>query len=153
MDLKLNAEVYRIGLNIGLFSISDIVKWADKVIDKLNVPPYEFIELAMSSKETPAEVNLKLMEIEGDVDKDLSIHIVLGLMNQYLTSPKDLLNAIKILDKLIEYLPDVGSYDWIEMELHSFSDALGIHIETNTEIYNRMRKFLANFTPYLKFYF
>ena len=51
MDIKLSAEVYRIGVSIGLLATQDVIKWADNVIKQCEIPPYEIIELSLSVKE------------------------------------------------------------------------------------------------------
>ncbi|MFF2878451.1 hypothetical protein ACFVR2_19230 [Gottfriedia sp. NPDC057991] len=71
MDLKLNAEVNRLGLTIGLLTIEDVINWADNVIEHHDFPPYEIIELSLSSKESLEKVILKLMMFQGEVDNDL----------------------------------------------------------------------------------
>ncbi|QKE71689.1 hypothetical protein HPK19_02250 [Arthrobacter citreus] len=60
------------------------------------------------------------MMIEGGVDNDLPPKIILGLLNEYLHSTQDMLNVIKIMDKLIKHLPD--TCEWIEIEIHFLSD-------------------------------
>ena len=51
MDIKLSAEVYRIGVSIGLLATQDVIKWADNVIKQCDSQPYEIIELSLSVKE------------------------------------------------------------------------------------------------------
>ena len=46
MDIKLSAEVYRIGVSIGLLTIEDIMKWADNVIEQYYTPPCESEKLS-----------------------------------------------------------------------------------------------------------
>ncbi|MFB7140501.1 hypothetical protein ACFCYN_12675 [Gottfriedia sp. NPDC056225] len=118
MDIKLISEVYRIGLAIGLLTIEDVINWADKVIEYHDFPPYQFIELSLSTKENLEKISLKLMMIEGGVDNDLPPKIILGLLNEYLHSTQDMLNVIKIMDKLIKHLPD--TCEWIEIEIHFY---------------------------------
>ncbi|GGA49537.1 hypothetical protein [Psychrobacillus lasiicapitis] len=95
MDIKLSAEVYRIGVSIGLLTIEDIMKWADNVIEQYDTPRYEIIELSLSAKKKLEDITLSLMEISGDFDNNLPPKIILQKM-----------------DKVIQYLPD--SFEGIE---------------------------------------
>ncbi|SES45607.1 hypothetical protein [Psychrobacillus sp. OK032] len=154
MDIKLSAEVYRIGVLIGLLNIQDVIKWADSVIEQCDTPPYEIIELSLSAKEKLEDITLRLMEIRGDFDdNDLSSKVILGLLNQYLNTPEDIANVIEKLDKLIEYLPD--SYEGIKMEIHFLSDGFYLAEENIygdlKEVHSNLKEFLIRFIDYTKY--
>lgn len=154
MDIKLSAEVYRIGVLIGLLNIQDVIKWADNVIEHCDTPPYEIINLALSANEKLEDITLRLMEIRGDFeDNDMSPKIILGLLNQYLKTPEDTANVIEKLDKLIDYLPD--SYEWIEMEIHFLSDGFYLAEENIygdlKEVHSNLKEFLNLFIDYTKY--
>ncbi|GGA48818.1 hypothetical protein [Psychrobacillus lasiicapitis] len=153
MDIKLNAEVYRIGVSIGLLTVEDIVKWADAVIDQSDAPPYELIELSLSAKKKIDDITLSLMEIRGDFnDNDLPPKIILGLLNEYLNRPEDIASVIEKMDKLIKYLSD--SDEWIVMEIHFLSDGYYL-AEKNIfgdlkEVHTDLKEFLLHFIDYTK---
>ncbi|PEJ48450.1 hypothetical protein CN692_23620 [Bacillus sp. AFS002410] len=153
MDIKLNAEVYKLGLTLGFLRIEDVIMWADNVIDQLDFPPYEIIELSLSSKENLEKIILKLMMIQGEFDNDLPPKILLGLLNEYLNTTKDMFNVIKIMDKLIKHLPD--SCEWIELEIHFLSD--GFYLAEQQiygelkDVQNNLRLFLEQFIVYTKY--
>jgi len=154
LDIKLSAEVYRIGVLIGLLNIQDVIKWADNVIEQCDTPPYEIIELSFSAKEKLEDITLRLMEIRGDFDdNDLSPKVILGLLNQYLNTPEDIANVIEKLDKLIEYLPD--SYEGIEMEIHFLTDGFYLAEENIygdlKEVHSNLKEFLIRFIDYTKY--
>ena len=154
MDIKLSAEVYRIGVSIGLLTIEDIMKWADNVIEQYDTPPYEIIELSLSAKKNLEDITLSLMEIRGDFDNDLPPKIVLGLLNQYLNTPEDMAYVIQKMDKLIKYLPD--SYEGIEREIHFLSDGYYL-AEKNIygdlqEMHANLKGFLIRFIDYTKYF-
>ena len=155
MDIKLSAEVYRIGISIGLLTIEDIMKWADKVIEQYDTPPYEIIELSLSAKKKLEDITFSLTEIRGDFDdNDLPPKIVLGLLNQYLNTSEDMAYVIQKMDKLIKYLPD--SYEGIEMEIHFLSDGYYL-AEKNIygdlkEIHANLKEFLIRFIEYTKYF-
>lgn len=56
MDIKVMAEVYRLGIAIGYFTVQDVIDWADALIGSLEQPPYELIDISLSSKATPIDV-------------------------------------------------------------------------------------------------
>jgi len=153
MDIKLMAEVYRLGVSIGLLSIEEVIKWADNVIEQLDTPPYEIIELSLSTKEKLEVINLKLMNIKGEFDYDFPPKIILGLLNQYLNTTEDMSSVIEKMDKLIEHLPD--SCEWIETEIHFISDGFYL-AEPNIygelkEVLINLRRFLNQFINYTKY--
>ncbi|MBY0599280.1 hypothetical protein K4569_23940 [Bacillus bingmayongensis] len=58
MNVKEMAEVYRIGLQIGIFSKADIINWADQTIEKLDHPSNEIIEVSLSSNDKLVDYSL-----------------------------------------------------------------------------------------------
>ena len=147
MDIKLMADVYRIGISIGLFSIQEVIKWTDNIIDQLDTPPYELIDLSLSAKEKLENITLKLMKVKGEVDNELPPKIILGLLNNNLNDMQDMQNVIETMDKLIKYLP--ASCEWMEMEIHFLSDGFYL-AEENVygelgEVLNNLKIFLNQF--------
>ncbi len=127
MNIKLTAEVYRLGISIGIFTVQEVIKWADNIIDTLENPPYEIIDLSLSSKLNIEEFMLKLELIKGDVEQGLPPKIILGLFNDYLNIQQNINDVITIMDKLIKHLPE--DCEWMEMEIHYLSD--GFYLAKN----------------------
>ncbi|WP_316568799.1 hypothetical protein [Neobacillus sp. YIM B06451] len=152
MEIKLVAEVYRIGISIGFLTIKGMIKWADTIIDNLDSPPYEIIELSLSTKEKQDEICLKLMMVKGEIDNSLPPKIILGLLSEYLNATKDISSVISMLDKLIKYLPI--SNEWIELEIHFLSDGFYLAeqgIGDIEEVFNNLKKFLNQFVDNNKY--
>lgn len=153
MYLKLMAEVYRLGISIGFLTVQEMIKWADNIIENLDTPPYEIIELSLSSKEKHSDICLKLMMVKGEFDGNLPPKIILALLNEYLNTTQDISNVIIVLDKLIKHLPT--SDEWIEMEIHFLSDGFYL-AEQNiygdlTEVLTNLSKFLNQYVDYKKY--
>lgn len=150
MDIKLMAEVYRLGISIGLFTIQEVIKWADKVIEQLEAPPYEIIDLSLSSKETLEAITLKLMMVKGECDYDLPPKIILGLLSEHLNDIEDMATVINRMDKLLEHLP--ACCEEVEMQIHFLSDGFYLAEQKISgeleEVYSSLLQFLDSFKCY-----
>jgi hypothetical protein len=80
VNIKITAEVFRIGLQIGLFSKTEVIKWADHTIETLDSPSNEIIEVSLSSNDKLVDIVSKLKNIKGTYDKKLPVKIILGLL-------------------------------------------------------------------------
>jgi hypothetical protein len=78
--LKTDAESFKIGLIAGVYEVSDVIRWADSEIVRLDKPPLVLIDLAMMSKARGVEVINQLDLIPGEVDKTQAIQKFLGQM-------------------------------------------------------------------------
>jgi hypothetical protein len=103
MYIKLMAEVYRLGISVDFLTVQEMIKWADNIIENLDTPPYEIIELSLSSNEKYDDINLKLMMVNGEFDRNLPPKILLALLNEYLNKTQDISKVIIVLDKLIKH--------------------------------------------------
>lgn len=154
MNIKLTAEVYRVGISIGIFTVQEVIKWADNVIETLENPPYEIIDLSLSSKLNIEEFMLKLELIKGDVEQDLPPKIILGLLNDYLYIQQDINDVITIMDKLIKYLPE--NCEWMKVEIHFLSD--GFYLAKNgtygdlKEMTCEIKQFLNQFVDFSDYF-
>jgi hypothetical protein len=124
MEIKITAEVYRLGILMGLYTVQDVVNWADHVIEQLDHPPYEVIEIALSSKEKPVDVCSKLKQFNGGLhNDDLPLKIILGQLNEYILSTNNLSEAFSMISRLGDHLQLEERNKWIENELSYLSDA------------------------------
>jgi hypothetical protein len=153
MYIKLMAEVYRLGISVDFLTVQEMIKWADNIIENLDTPPYEIIELSLSSNEKYDDINLKLMMVNGEFDRNLPPKILLALLNEYLNKTQDISKVIIVLDKLIKHFSTDD--ERIEMEIHFLSDGFYLaeqNISGNlTEVLNNLRGFLNQFVDYKKY--
>ncbi|PFC79001.1 hypothetical protein CN276_14135, partial [Bacillus cereus] len=73
------AEVFKIGLQIALFSKIDGIEWADQIIETLNIPSNEIIEVSLFSNDKLVDIASKFKNIKKIYDKKLPVKIILGL--------------------------------------------------------------------------
>ena len=76
---KLEAEILRRGIDLGLYSFSDAVQWSDNLIATDNVPDSVLIDLSLSSK--PQDVVRNLGSIPGSAEPS---DILAGLFRKML---------------------------------------------------------------------
>lgn len=55
-SLKLLVSVYKLGLECGVFTIEDIIKFCDIIIENLENPPFEIIEASLMSHSNVEEL-------------------------------------------------------------------------------------------------
>ncbi len=74
------AGTYYLGLFCGFFSIKDVIRWVDNVIDKAESPiSNDLIELSLSERQSTANVGSKLLRILQNEYTDKPMNIMLGL--------------------------------------------------------------------------
>ncbi|MDD1501619.1 hypothetical protein PVA17_02370 [Lysinibacillus sp. CNPSo 3705] len=154
MEIKVTAEVYRLGILIGLYTVQDVIKWADNVIESLDNPPYEIIEISLSSQEKPVDVCSKLKLFNGDLN-DLPSKILLGLLNEYYLSTNNLSEIFSMLTRLSDHLQLEESNKWIEVEMIYLSDAFYLADQNIygdlKEVGNNFKNYLSQFEDYVKY--
>jgi hypothetical protein len=156
MDVKVTAEVYRLGILIGLFTVQDVIRWADNIIERLDEPPYEVIEISLSSKEKPVDVCSKLKTFSGILNNDdLAPKIIIGLLNEYFLSTKNVSEVFTMLSRLSEHLQLEETNEWIEDEIIFLDDAFYLADQNIygdlQEVGNNLRNFLTQFEEYAKY--
>src|SRR5438045_198723 len=77
--LREEAEYLRLALVMGLIGPEEVVAWADRVIDALNEPPIQVIDVSLASSRSPDEIVDLLDAIPGDGDLAAAAHRALGL--------------------------------------------------------------------------
>ncbi|MET4560231.1 ribosomal protein L31 [Lysinibacillus parviboronicapiens] len=156
MEIKVIAEVYRLGLAIGYHSVQDVIRWADTIIEQLDKPPYEIIEISLSSKEKLVDVCSKLHMFYGGSNNDLPSKIILALLNKYFLSPSNTSDIFSMLSRLNDYVQLDERNEWITGHLFYLSDAYYL-AEQNIygslqEVNNDLKKFLMQFVDYTKYF-
>jgi hypothetical protein len=86
LNHKQIAEVYRMGLVIGLFEVKSVVAWADGVIGAEADPDYALIEVSMAGDANEGKMAALLKEVKGDADPKHSQSVVLGLLARKLAA-------------------------------------------------------------------
>jgi len=101
-SLKLLAQGYKEGLAAGLFNKNDIITWVDEVIEILDEPPYEFIEISLMSAAFVNDIERKLMEFYKEIDIKYVTKVVLAIIYSKLSKEEITIEkAIRTTTKLL----------------------------------------------------
>ncbi|WP_416728696.1 hypothetical protein [Fictibacillus sp. JL2B1089] len=106
MEIKVQAEIYRLGLFIGFFKMKHVIEWADQLIEKLDQPPYEILEISLSSNSTIASVCSKLTDVKGKYDQALPIQGILSLLHDELIQTSDVTQICTYMYRLVGHIPE-----------------------------------------------
>lgn len=114
------AQYFRIGLEVGLCEPEEARDWAISVIDRMDEPPGEIIEV--SWRKPLAELISDLNEVKGELEIDLVCSWLLGRLSLTLESTNDSLDrAVRQARGIARAAGDSDLYyifDVIEDELH-----------------------------------
>ncbi|PFX61681.1 hypothetical protein COE81_19650 [Bacillus wiedmannii] len=124
VNIKIIAEVFRIGLQIGLFSKTEVIEWADHTIETLDSPSIEIIEVALSSNDKLVDIVSKLKNIKGTYDKKLPVKIILGLLwKEFMINEKSVLKIQPFISDLIHNICFEG-FDYVDEQLYNFNEEI-----------------------------
>lgn len=158
ITLKEVAEVYRIGLQIELFSKKDVIYWADQTIEKLDKPSYEIIEVSSSNNDKLIEIVSKLKNIKGKYDETLPLKIILGILYERFISSGESILAIKFFLSNLVYDNCCDGISNLHSQLYNFNEEIylaGENIYGDLEDINHdIKEFLSiykNFSKYLQY--
>ncbi|MEW9577345.1 hypothetical protein U9K47_18635 [Bacillus toyonensis] len=158
ITLKETAEVYRIGLQIELFSKKDVIYWADHTIETLDKPPYEIIEVSSSNNDKLIDVISKLKNIKGKYDATLPLKIILGIIYERFILSGESLFTIKFFLSNLVYNNCCDEINNLHSELYNFNEEIFLaeeNIYGDLEaISQKVKRFLSvykNFSKYFEY--
>lgn len=147
MEIKVQAEIYRLGLFIEFFQVKNVIEWADQLIEKLDQPPYEILEISLSSKSTIASVCSKLTDVKGECDEALPIQGILNLLNNELIQTSDVTKICTYMYRLVGHIPD--SCEDMERSIINLTDRWDMAVDGYygdvEEVCNEIYEFLKEF--------
>ncbi len=150
MEIKVQAEIYRLGLFIGFFRVKNVIEWADQLIEKLDQPPYEILEISLSNNATIASVCSKLTDVKGECDEALPIQGILSLLNDELLQTSDVTQICTYMYRLVGHNPE--SCDDLEVSIinvtTSWDLAVGGYYGDVEEVRNEIYEFLSEFESF-----
>jgi hypothetical protein len=79
-NYKEEAETLRYGLLLGFTTVSDVVAWADAVLEASESPDTAIIDLAMAGHLTAPDVAVVLRDVPGECDPVMVMRILHGVM-------------------------------------------------------------------------
>ena len=153
MDLKFAAEIHRVGLEVGYFTVKDVIQWTDQLIEELDHPRIELIDVSLAVNKHSADVCSKLKLVKGDVDATFTVKVILGLIHRYLIESRDF-SKVGYMLTMVNEIP-VGDSElcnelwWVlEWEILAIKELAG-----NVEDARKgIEKFLEQFSGYEKYY-
>ncbi|KAB2447039.1 hypothetical protein ACQCWD_20820 [Bacillus thuringiensis] len=156
VNIKVIAEVLRIGLQIGLFSKTEVIKWADHKIETLDSPSIEIIEVALSSNDKLVDIVSKLKNIKGTYDKKLPVKIIMGLLwKEFMINEENVLKIQPFISDLIHNNCCEG-FDYVDEQLYNFNEEIKLaadNIYGNLEdISQKIKSFLSPYKDYGLFF-
>ncbi|PFY68967.1 hypothetical protein COL46_18835 [Bacillus toyonensis] len=156
VNIKIIAEVLRIGLQIGLFSKTEVIKWADHTIETLDRPSFEIIEVSLSSNDKLVDVVSKLKNIKGTYDKILPIKIILGLLwEKFMINEANVLKVKPFISNLIHNNCCEG-FSSVDEQLYNFNEEINLaadNIYGNLEdISQEIKRFLSVYKDFSIFF-
>lgn len=72
------AEFFRLGLSLGTCDVSQVVRWAEKVVEREAKPNHAFIELCLANNQTVSAVKSLLIDVPGTLTENLPLRMLLG---------------------------------------------------------------------------
>lgn len=98
-SLRETGEYFRLALALGLIDPSDVIPWADAVIQALEAPPAELIDVSLAERLSRVEMMNRLSALPGCVDREAAAHCALGLLREMLRNDDITLHyAVKALE-------------------------------------------------------
>ncbi|EKS7870957.1 MULTISPECIES: hypothetical protein [Bacillus] len=158
-NIKIIAEVLSIGLQIGLFSKTEIIDWADQTIEALDSPSIEIIEVSLSSNDKLVDIVPKLKNVKGTYDKKLPVKIILGLLwDKFILNEENVLKIKPFISNLIHNDCCEG-FSYVDEQLYNFNEDINLaadniygHLE---DISQELKSFLfpyKDFSNYFSFW-
>lgn len=148
--LKLLAAIFDKGLGCSVFSVDDVIRWSDDVIESLDKPPYEFIELSMMSTAKINDVKNKLFEFYRDINIDIQyvVNMLFAVINQRWN--KEQLDIQEAVKSTVQLLVDTNFYIQHEYyELYRLDDAYDLAV---AGVYGDLKDVAKEFTQAISQY-
>ncbi len=87
--MKAQAAYLRVALQLGVHTVSDVIRWADTEIARLEEPPFALIELALLENGNPLDVMSKLHELSAGRSALSVLRRVLGQAHEELVRHRE----------------------------------------------------------------
>ncbi|MDC7973180.1 MULTISPECIES: hypothetical protein [Bacillus] len=155
-NIKIIAEVLSIGLQIGLFSKTEIIDWADQTIEALDSPSIEIIEVSLSSNDKLIDIVPKLKNVKGTYDRKLPVKIILGLLwGKFILNEENVLKIKPFIFNLIHNNCCEG-FSYVDEQLYNFNEDINLaadNIYGNLEdISQELKSFLSPYKDFSKYF-
>ncbi|MGQ8827220.1 hypothetical protein CN575_20990 [Bacillus wiedmannii] len=155
-NIKIIAEVLSIGLQIGLFSKTEIINWADQTIEALDSPSIEIIEISLSSNDKLVDIVPKLNNVKGTYDKKLPVKIILGLLwDKFILNEENVLKIKPFIFNLIHNNCFEG-FSYVDEQLYNFNEEINLAADniygSLEDISQELKSFLSPYKDFSKYF-
>ena len=104
----------KIGLSVGVYTVADVIRWADTIIETRNAPHPAIIAVSLAVNEASQDVSNRLFDVPGEIDHTEALRYVLRDLRHKLD--EDPSSAESIARRLYQF---ASSTFWPEDELGS----------------------------------
>ncbi|MFJ7406318.1 MULTISPECIES: hypothetical protein [unclassified Lysinibacillus] len=101
----------------------DVIDWAEDIIEKLEHPPVELIDISLSSKAKSIDICSLIQSFYGSPYNDSPLQILIGMFSCEYTYSKNQGDVASMLFRLIDFIQLEERAEWIINELLHLSDA------------------------------
>ncbi|EEM56117.1 MULTISPECIES: hypothetical protein [Bacillus cereus group] len=155
-NIKIIAEVLSIGLQIGLFSKTEVIDWADQTIEALDSPSIEIIEVSLSSNDKLVDIVPKLKNVKGTYDKKLPVKIILGLLwDRFILNEENVLKIKPFISNLIHNNCCEG-FSYVDEQLYNFNEEINLATDNIygdlEDISQELKSFLSPYKEFSKYF-
>ncbi|EEM86652.1 hypothetical protein BK749_09060 [Bacillus thuringiensis serovar vazensis] len=155
-NIKIIAEVLSIGLQIGLFSKTEVIDWADQTIEALDSPSIEIIEISLSSNDKLVDIVPKLKNVKGTYDKKLPVKIIMGLLwDRFILNEENVLKIKPFIFNLIHNNCCEG-FSYVDEQLYNFNEEINLATDNIygdlEDISQELKSFLSPYKEFSKYF-
>ncbi|MCX7922698.1 MAG: hypothetical protein N3B21_11925 [Clostridia bacterium] len=148
--LKDRAEIYRLGLIVGLFCKSDVLNWVDTTIESESNVDYALIEVSLNSSKNNEDVACILKNVRGKSDSKTVANIIIGLLAQKFDENHDIGSEIaSILKRLTQNIDSGVLESEVMSKINNIDD--GFYL-AEQNIYGYVKDMISELNDFLKDY-
>lgn len=96
------AEVYRLGLTIGMFTVDEVIAWSDSVVAVDPNPDFALFDISSAGKVSEGKMATLLRAMGGDHDPKTARKVVYGLLGRKLKADPGASETIAAQAKAIQ---------------------------------------------------
>ena len=147
VSLRTEAESVARALEVGLLDVADAVVWADRQIERSEVPHAAICDCAMAASRYPRDVASILRQVPGDYDQSQALRLLLRYALDALEQRKR--DPRKIAHALFD-LACAGDLPKSELKYHSWGYWDAIDLARDGYIHQTEKQVIAHMTSTLK---
>jgi hypothetical protein len=109
-DDRLATSVFAVGLSLGFVRREDVVRWADRRIEELNIPPVWLIDLSLSLNLHLSDLTSLLQRVGHGADPAGTVEAILALLPPVAASTVE--EAERIASRLYDIAYECFNGEW-----------------------------------------